>query len=77
MQLYCLHSCLFCIALIMHAYGFFILIDICIGIILRALFRELAGLAGEARQFSDHNSDISQATGAQPAKYLVIFEVLC
>ncbi len=36
-------------------------------------FRELAGLAGEARQFSYHDRDISQAGRGQPAKYLFIF----
>jgi len=39
--------------------------------------RGLAGLAGEARQSSGHNSDISQAGRRQPAKYLVIYLVLC
>ena len=38
-------------------------------------FRELAGLAGEARQFSNHNQDISQAGRGQPAKYPSFFRV--
>ena len=42
---------------------------------LKRLIGELAGLVGEARQFSYHNQDISQAGRGQPAKYPLFFRV--